>query len=145
MYEPFDVSAIVTKLRLDLEQLFQARNHLFYIGQAWPTAQWLALQVENRIHYCINDLSGIITELSKLPPVAQLWGFGDVNLSEHGPFRGKPVNEDFDLCQHLSVGELMEMVNIEHTRQCLVDAFRLAENRKKILLDRARQRKKEQQ
>ena len=104
MYEPFDVSAIVTKLRLDLEQLFQASNHLIYIGRVWPTAEWLALQAENRLHYCINDLSGIITELSKLPPVVQIWGFGEVSLSEHGPFRGKPVNEDFDLCQYLSLG-----------------------------------------
>jgi len=115
---------------------------LFYVGQAWPTAQWLALQAENRLHYCINDLSGIITDLSKLPPVAQLWGFGEVSLSEHGPFRGKPVNEDFDLFRYLSIGECLEVVNIEQTRQYLVDAWRLAESRKKILLDRARQRQR---
>ena len=144
MYEPFDVTGIVTRLRIDLEQLFQATNHLIFISHAWPTAEWLARQAENRLHYCINDLSGIITDLSKFPPVVQVWGFGEVSLSEHGPFRGKPVNEDFDLCKYLSVNELMEIVNIEHNRQCLVDAWKLAEDRKREFLDLARQRKKAQ-
>jgi len=144
MYEPFDVTGIVLRLRLDLEYLLSASNQLIYIGKAWPTAEWLALQVENRLHYCINDLSGIITNLSKLPPMAQLWGFGEVSLSEHGPFRGKSVNEDFDLCQFLTVAECMELVSVEHTRQYLLKAWRLADDRKKKLLDLARQRKKAQ-
>ena len=144
MYEPFDVSNIVTRLRLDLEHLFQASNHLYYIGHAWPTAEWLALQAENRLHFCINDLSGIIMELSKLPPVAQIWGFGEVNLSEHGPFREKSANEDLELFRYLSVAESMELANIGYTRQCLVDAWRLTEDRKRVLLDLAKQRKKAQ-
>ena len=144
MYEPFDVSAIVTKLRLDLEHLFQASNQLYYIGHAWPTAEWLALQVENRLHYCINDLSGIIMELSKLPPVVQVWGFGEVSLSEYGPFREKSAHENLELFRYLSIAESMELANIGYTRQCLVEAWKVAENRKRELLDLARQRKKTQ-
>jgi len=117
---------------------------LIFIGRAWPPAEWLALQAENRLRYCINDLSGIITELSKLPPVVQVWGFGEVSLSEHGPFRGKPVNEDLDLFRYLTIAEMMEMVNVEYTRQCLVNAWRLAEDQKRKLLDMARQRKQAQ-
>jgi len=144
MYEPLDVSGILTRLRIDLEHLFSANNNLIYIGRAWPTAEWLALQVENRIYYCINDLSEIITQLSKFPPVAQIWGFGEVSLSEQGPFRGKPVKEDLELFKYLTLPECMEMVNVEYTRQCLVDAWRLTEDQKRKLLDLARQRKKSQ-
>jgi len=32
---PFDVSGIVTRLRLDLEHIFQANNQLIYLGRSW--------------------------------------------------------------------------------------------------------------
>jgi len=77
---PFDVSGIVTRLRLDLEHLFQANNQLIFMGRSWPTAEWLTMQIENRLYYCINDLSEIIKEVSKWPSEAQFCGFVGIGL-----------------------------------------------------------------
>lgn len=39
------------------------------------TTAWLTTQIENRLYYCINDLSEIIKEVSKWPSDAQFCGF----------------------------------------------------------------------
>jgi hypothetical protein len=80
---PFDVSGIVTRLRLDLEQLFQANNKALFISQSWrktgsPMVSCLAAQLTKNIYFCIHDLSGIVADLSKWPSDAQFCGFTSI-------------------------------------------------------------------
>lgn len=57
------LSSIVTRLRLDLEHLFQASNQLIYIGRAWPTAAPLTAKIGDRLHLVMDDISAIVKKM----------------------------------------------------------------------------------
>lgn len=58
-----DPVTIVTRLRLDLENLFQINNQIFYLGRLHPPSVPLTVQMANRAFYIINDLAEILGEL----------------------------------------------------------------------------------
>jgi len=140
---PFDLSGIVTRLRVDLEHLFQANNQLIFIGQSWPTATWLTMQIENRLNYCIKDLSGIITDLNKWPSQEQYCGFGAMALCSPVPMPEplKAAGNDPDIYKYLTVQECMESVNIEYARQNLISSWRFVEDQKRAFIELAMKRK----
>jgi hypothetical protein len=139
----FDISSIITRLRLDLEMLYQANNQLIFIGRSWPTSSWLTMQAGNRLHYCITDLSGVITDLSKWPSEAQYCGFGALVLCSPVPYPEplKAASCDPDLFQYLTVQECMELANIEHTRQSIISAWKFVEDQKRAFIEMAEKRK----
>ena len=58
-----DPSVIVPRLRVTIENLFQANNQLVYLGGACPTVGHLTFQMGNRLHQCIDNLGEIVQEL----------------------------------------------------------------------------------
>jgi len=149
---PFDVSGIITRRQLDLEHLFQANNQLIYLGQSWPTAAFLALQIENRLYCCINDLSEIVTEINKWPSEVQFCGFVGMSLSAHEaeyegaghgtaePLKDKSRREYLEVLHKLTVQEAMELANLEHTRQWLVSSWHFVEGKKAQIIKQAKTR-----
>lgn len=113
---PFDVSSIVTRLRLDLEQLFQANNKAIFISQSWrktgsPMVSILAAQLTKNIYHCINDLSGIIADLSKWPSDAQFCGFTSIYSSVHGA--GESLKVDDPGAESVTLTEALELANLQ--------------------------------
>ena len=56
-------SLIVPRLRVALENLFQASNQAVYLGLIHTTSEPLTRCMGNRLHYCIDDLGQIIKEI----------------------------------------------------------------------------------
>lgn len=61
-----DPIIIMTRLRLDLEQLFSVNNGLFYLGRQHRTAEPLTMALANRVSYVVSDLFEILKALE--PP-----------------------------------------------------------------------------
>lgn len=58
-----DPTSAVTRLRLDIENLFQLNNQIFYLGRLYPESAQLTLQMGRRCHYVIGDLAEILAQL----------------------------------------------------------------------------------
>jgi hypothetical protein len=71
----FDNTIIMTRVRLDLEQLFSVNNGLFYLGRQHKTAEPLTLALANRVNYVIGDIFEIIQTLE--PPKHDLTHLND--------------------------------------------------------------------
>lgn len=54
---------IVTRLKLDLENLFSLNNQIFYLGRLHPSSTPLTMQMGNRVYGVITDLAEVLGEL----------------------------------------------------------------------------------
>ena len=58
-----DPTVITARLRVVLEQIFQASNQAVYIGLIHRSAEPLTSLMGNRLHYCIDNLAQTIIDL----------------------------------------------------------------------------------
>jgi len=119
MFPSIDIARIVSRLQCNVDHLLQINNHAFYLGRAWPEALWLTVQISNRIHICLGDLDKTIKELNSEPQ--------------------KPG--DLKVFEGLTVEELFEIVNLESSRQRIIEIWRHIESRKAEILQMAQQRR----
>jgi hypothetical protein len=140
---PFDLSGIVSRLRLNLEMLYQANNQILFISHSWPTAAWISMLIGNKLKYCVDDIAGVITELEKWPSEAKYCGFGAMALCSPVPMPEplKTACSDPDIFQFLTVQECMELANIEHSRQYIIQIWRSIEDQKRAFIELALKRK----
>jgi hypothetical protein len=62
-----DPATAVTRLRLDIENLFSLNNQIFYLGRIHPESAQLALQMGKRAYSVINDLAEILEKIEPGP------------------------------------------------------------------------------
>jgi hypothetical protein len=62
-----DPITAVTRLRLDIENLFQLNNQIFYLGRMHPESLQLTLQMGKRAYSVINDLTEILESIEPRP------------------------------------------------------------------------------
>ena len=62
-----DPATAVTRLRLDIENLFALNNQIFYLGRLHPESAQLTLQMGKRCHDVICDLAKILEKVEPRP------------------------------------------------------------------------------